>query len=127
MSTPTITTQGPDFISFQVRDLQASADFYENTVGLTRVPAPNPQAVVFASGPVSFAVRNPFPGVDLDALGQLGAGIGIWFHCNDTQALHHKLVEAGVKIVKDPFAGPFGNTFSFLDPDGYTVTVHDKA
>lgn len=127
MSTPTITTQGPDFISFQVRDLQASADFYENTVGLTRVPAPNPQAVVFTSGPVAFAVRNPLPGVDLDALGQLGAGIGVWFHCGDTQALHHKLVEAGAKIVTDPFDGPFGTTFSFLDPDGYTMTVHDKA
>jgi predicted enzyme related to lactoylglutathione lyase len=126
MSTPT-ATQGPDFISFQVRDLHASADFYEHTLGLTRLPAANPQAVVFADGPVAFAVRNPFPGVDLDALGRLGAGIGVWFHCQDAHALHRKLEEAGVTIVQEPFDGPFGVTFSLLDPDGYTVTMHDKA
>lgn len=126
-TTATTATQGPDFVSFQVRDLHASADFYEHTVGLTRLPASNPQAVVFADGPVAFAVRNPFPGVDLDALGQLGAGIGVWFHCQDAHALHRKLADAGVTIVQEPFDGPFGVTFSFLDPDGYTVTMHDKA
>jgi predicted enzyme related to lactoylglutathione lyase len=65
--------------------------------------------------------------VDLDALGQLGAGIGVWFHCQDAYALHRKLSEDGVTIIAEPFDGPFGTTFSFLDPDGYTVTVHDKA
>ena len=26
-----------------------------------------------------------------------------------------------------PFDGPFGRTFTFPDPDGYAVTVHDQA
>ncbi|MFT4108043.1 VOC family protein [Propionicimonas sp.] len=120
-------THGPDFVSFQVRDLQASTDFYENTIGLTRVPAPNPEAAVFTNGSVSFAVRTPLPGVDLDTLGQLGAGIGVWFQSDDTIAVHQKLVDAGVTIVQEPFAGPFGTTFSFRDLDGYVVTIHDKA
>ncbi len=30
----------------------------------------------------------------------------------------------GVPIVQQPFDGPFGRTFSFVDPDGYTITVH---
>lgn len=120
-------TTGPDFVSFQVRDLEASAAFYENVIGLRRVPAPNPEAVVFASAGVAFAVRTPLPGVDLDASVQLGAGIGVWFHDDDTAGLHQKLRDLPVPIVQEPFDGPFGTTFSFRDPDGYVVTVHSKA
>lgn len=125
----TAATTGPDFISFQVRDRETSARFYEEVVGLHRLPAPNPAAVVFASagGGVAFAVRDPFPGVDLDAITQLGAGIGIWFHNEDAQSLHTRLVETGVDIVQEPLEGPFGLQFSFRDPDGYVITIHSKA
>ena len=120
---------GPDFVSFQVRELAASADFYEQLVGLTRLPAPNPQAVIFSAGgaATTFAVRLPLPGVDLDAAGQLGAGVGVWLHHPEAGALHARLVEAGVPIVQEPFESPFGTTFSFRDPDGYVVTIHSKA
>lgn len=120
-------TTGPDFVSFQVRDVAASATFYEDVIGLRRVPAPNPDAVVFASAGVAFAVRKPFPGVDLDAVPQLGAGIGVWFHDDNAAALHAKLSARQVPIVQEPFDGPFGTTFSFRDPDGYVVTIHSKA
>jgi len=120
-------TTGPDFISFQVRDLEKSATFYEKAVGLRRLPAPNPHAEVFSSGEVTFAVRTPLPGVDLDAIPQLGAGIGVWFHDDDAAGLHQRLRDQQVPIVQDPFDGPFGTTFSFRDPDGYVVTVHSKA
>lgn len=122
-----MTTSGPDFVSFQVRDREASATFYEETVGLIRLPVPNPAAAVFSAGDVSFAVRDPFPGVDLDAIGQLGAGIGVWFHNADADGLYARLVEAGVPIVQEPFEGPFGTQFAFRDPDGYVVTIHSKA
>lgn len=121
------TTTGPDFISFQVRDTEASARFYEETIGLTRIPAPNPAAALFATGGgVTFAVRDPFPGVDLDAIGALGAGIGIWFLCPEAAELHARLVDAGVPIVQEPFDGPFGLQFSLRDPDGYVVTIHSR-
>jgi predicted enzyme related to lactoylglutathione lyase len=29
-----------------------------------------------------------------------------------------------VPIVQPPQPGPFGRMFSFVDPDGYTITVH---
>ena len=116
----------PDFVSFQVRDREASARFYEDLIGLTRLPAPNPAAVVFGSpdGAVAFAVRDPFPGVDLDAIGELGAGVGVWFRTADARALHATLVEQGVEIVQEPFEGPFGTQFALRDPDGYVVTLH---
>jgi predicted enzyme related to lactoylglutathione lyase len=121
------TTAGPDFVSFQVRDREASARFYENIVGLTRLSAPNPAAAVFSAGSTSFAVRDPFPGVDLDALGTLGAGVGVWFHNEDAAGLHARLTEQHVPIVQEPVEGPFGLQFSFRDPDGYVVTIHSKA
>ena len=31
------------------------------------------------------------------------------------------------RIVSAPIDGPFGRTFTFADPDGYQVTLHDRA
>jgi predicted enzyme related to lactoylglutathione lyase len=123
----TITTSGPDFISFQVRDKEASARFYEETVGLKRLPATNPAAVVFSTGGTAFAVRDPFPGFDPDAAGKLGAGIGVWFHSERAAELHERLTAQGVPILQEPADGPFGLQFAFRDPDGYVVTIHSKA
>ena len=36
------------------------------------------------------------------------------------------LVAAGTTIVSAPVDGPFGRTFTFADPDGYQVTLHDR-
>jgi len=121
-----MTVTGPDFVALQVRDLQRSAAFYEQHLGLRRIPAGPPGAVVFATQPVAFAVREPLPGVDLDA-GRPGLGVALWLHSTDAQALHDALDAAGVPIVAPAFDGPFGRTFTFSDPDGYAVTIHDKA
>lgn len=117
---------GPDFIALQVRDLGRAAAFYEDRLGLRRVPASPPGAVVFATAPVPFAVREPLPGTDLDAIDRPGAGVALWLHAEDAQAVHDSLDAAGVAIVTRPFDGPFGRTFTFADPDGYAVTVHDQ-
>ena len=115
---------GPDFISLQVRDLDAAAAFYEERVGLRRASFSPPHAVVFATEPIAFAVRELLPGTDLDA-GQPGLGIAVWVKVDDAQALHDQLATQGVTIVTAPFDGPFGRTFAFADPNGYVVTLHD--
>jgi catechol 2,3-dioxygenase-like lactoylglutathione lyase family enzyme len=112
---------GPDFVSLQVRDLEASADFYTERLGLRRAPGP-PHAVVFATDPIPFALREP--AVDLDATDRLGWGVALWLKADDVEAIHEDLVRHDVTIVTAPFDGPFGRTFSFADPDGYTVTLH---
>ncbi|CAN5493531.1 VOC family protein [soil metagenome] len=113
---------GPDFIALQVRDLEASAAFYSEHLGLTRAPFSPDHAIVFATEPVPFALRDPL--VDLDAVEHLGWGVALWLKAEDPQELHDGLVAAGVTIVVEPFDGPFGLTFAFTDPDGYTVTIH---
>ena len=118
---------GPDFIALQVRDLDAAADFYQTRLGLRRAPVSPPHGVVFDTSPVSFAVRTPLPGVDLDAVTpQPGTGVALWLRADDSQKLHDDLAAAGVPIVAAPIDGPFGRTFTFRDPDGYAVTIHDQ-
>lgn len=120
-----MSVTGPDFIALQVRDLERAAAFYENTVGLTRAPFSPPHAVVFDTQP-AFAVRDPEPGADLDS-GKPGLGVAIWLHDPEAVAMYRALVSADATILREPFEGPFGTTFAFQDPDGYTVTIHDRA
>lgn len=118
---------GPDFINLQVRDIDASQAFYENYLGLVRSPAGPPHAVVFATTPIAFAVRDLLPGTDLDAAGQPGFGVALWLHATNVQEIHDHLVTDGHTIVSAPIDGPFGRTFTFADPDGYQITLHDRA
>jgi predicted enzyme related to lactoylglutathione lyase len=122
----TMSVAGPDFVALQVRDLEQAATFYEDHLGLKRIDASPPGAVVFATSPIPFAVREPLPGVDLDAPGaRPGLGVVLWLRSDNAQALHDSLAESGVTILVAPFDGPFGRTFTFADRDGYSVTVHD--
>ena len=120
-----MTPSGPGFISLQVRDIERSAAFYEHHLGFTRQAGP-PHAVVFDTKPAAFAVRAALPGVDLDSVRQLGLGVGVWLHAPDAQLIHDALVAAGVEITAPPIDGPFGRTFTFADPDGYQITLHDR-
>ena len=119
------TVKGPDFVALQVRDLQASSHFYQETVGLKAAPQSPPDAVLFLTAPIPFAVRKPH--VDLKATPLLGHGVALWFYCDDSMELYTTLKRKGVEVLDEPSPGPFGMTFHFKDLDGYTITVHDKA
>ena len=118
---------GPDFVSLQVRDLDASQTFYERYLGLVRSPSGPPHAVVFTTQPIAFALRDVVPGTDLAAAPHPGIGAAIWLHATDVQAIHDALAADGHPITSAPIDGPFGRTFTFADPDGYRVTLHDRA
>ncbi|AYC43390.1 MULTISPECIES: VOC family protein [Streptomyces] len=117
---------GPDFISLQVRDLDASQAFYERYLGLVRSPAGPAHAVVFETKPIAFALRDLLPGTDLDSVDRPGIGVALWLHATDVQGIHDALVADGRTIVSAPVDGPFGRTFTFADPDGYQITLHDR-
>ncbi len=116
--------QGPDFITLQVRDLETSRRFYAEVLRFPLSPEMRPQAVAFATRPIPFAIRQSQ--VDLEAVPQLGHGVILWFLADDAAALHRELIERGVTIVQALADSPFGQTFTFRDPDGYLLTVHDR-
>ncbi len=116
---------GPDFVSIQVRDLEGSARFYEEHLGLVRQPGP-PHAVVFATQPIALALREPVAGFDLAATPAPSGGVALWLLAPDAQEIHDALVAAGVPILSAPIDGPFGRTFTFADPDGYAITLHSR-
>jgi len=113
---------GIDFVGIQADDLEAARDFYHGKLGLPIMQGP-PGAVVFDSKPVPFAVRKPMTDLS-SAKDFLGAGIALWFACNDADTLHAELAADRTEIVFPPKDGPFGRYFAFRDPFGYTITVH---
>lgn len=115
---------GPDFVALQVRDLAESRRFYTQMFGLIPAPESPPNAVVFQTTPIPFAIREP--SVDLDASTGLGWGVALWLLADDADALYHSLVDRHVLIAQPIQPGPFGRQFAFVDPDGYTITVHGQ-
>ena len=75
---------------------------------------------------VQVGARDDVAGTDLDAIAQPGQGMALWLHAPDAQDIHDALAAAGTTIVSAPADGPFGRTFTFADPDGYQVTIHDR-
>ena len=109
---------GPDFISLQVRDLERSAAFYEQYLGLKRSAAR--RRVRHHADRIRRPRRRR--GHRPDAIAQPGQGMALWLHAPDARDIHDALAAAGTTIVSAPADGPFGRTFTFADPDGYQVT-----
>jgi predicted enzyme related to lactoylglutathione lyase len=116
-----MTATGPDFVALQVRDLDAAARFYTTVLGLEVDPAGPPHAVVFKTRPIPFAVREaaePLPD------GRLGVGLALWIAVEGVDELAAAVEAAGLTVVEAPGPGAFGRQATFLDPDGYRVTIH---
>ena len=120
MTTPHLL--GPDFVGFQVADLDAAARFYEDVLGLP-VERRTAEAVVFAT-PTPFALRLPLGLLD----GPLGRGVAVWFAADDVAAMHRRLSETpGVVLRGAPTPGPFGLHFAAQDPFGHALVIHEAA
>ena len=119
-----MNVQGPDFIALQWRDVEAGKRFYQEMLGLELASSSPPGAFVFDTKPVSFAVREPL--VDLDLSEYRGHGVALWLLTDDTEELLKHLEAHEVEIVKGLGDSPFGKMFTFRDPEGYLVTIHDK-
>ncbi len=115
---------GPDFISLQVRDLEAAKFFYMKHLSLTLADRSPPGAVLFNTTPIPFAIRKPM--IDLSASERLGWGVSIWLACDDADLFFERLKTEGVTLLSQIQDGPFGRFFTFQDLDGYAMTLHTK-
>ena len=119
-----MNVQGPDFVALQWRDKEAGATFYETMLGLKRAGFSPPDAVVFDTQPIAFAIREPL--VDLDLTEHRGLGVVLWLLADDSASVLDHMRTEGADIVRPLAESPFGKTFTFRDPEGYLVTIHDK-
>jgi predicted enzyme related to lactoylglutathione lyase len=121
----TVVTPSPGFISIAVTDAQRSAAFYEEYLGAVRDTFDfGPDAVSFVGWPtfaVSSARRPGQPGPAPET-----TSIQLWWRASDVQALYERVVADGIRILVEPFDGPFGRTFTMTDPDGYPITIYEK-
>lgn len=117
-----MTLEGLDFMALQVDNLGRAEKFYTDVIGLVQAEK-KPEAVVFATQPIPFAVRTPL--APLPQPSERARGVSFWFYTEDAPALHTRLSEAGVPIAQPLTSGPFGQMFTFVDPDGYRITAHD--
>lgn len=109
------------FASLQVKDLEASIDFYTNKLGF-EIGNSNPQACVFKynQGEASFAIRTPLEPIDGK---ELGVGVAIWFAVNENvDELKEVFVNNGVNTAGPIIETPFGRAFHVKDLDGYKLT-----
>lgn len=109
------------FASLQVKDLEASKQFYAQKLEF-EIGEVNPQACVFKynKGEASFAIRTPLEPIEGK---ELGIGVAIWFAVNENiDQLKEKLMSNGVATAGPIIETPFGRAFHVKDLDGYKLT-----
>lgn len=112
----------PEFASLQVRNLEASKEFYTTKLGFEEAGIPNPQACVFRykQGEASFAIRTPIGNLEGK---ELGIGTSLWFAIDEEiEDLQAELVAKQVTLVGPIQVTPFGKILIAKDPDGYNIT-----
>lgn len=109
------------FASLQVKNLEASKDFYTQKLGF-EIGDANPQACVFKynKGQASFAIRTPLEPLEEK---ELGVGVALWFAVNENvDELKEKFSANGITNVGPIIETPFGRAFHVNDIDGYKLT-----
>jgi len=109
------------FAALQVKDLEASKDFYTKKLGF-EVGNTNPQACVFKynKGEASFAIRTPLEDIEGK---ELGVGVSVWFAVNENvDELKKRFIENGITTDGPIIETPFGRAFHVKDPSGYKLT-----
>src|SRR3954462_13855684 len=88
-----------EFASLQVRDLEASKEFYTTKLGFEEAGIPNPEACIFKynKGEASFAIRTPLTNLEGK---ELGIGTSLWFAIDEKiEDLHTRLSEKNVTLL----------------------------
>lgn len=102
-------------------DLGRSRRFYRDQLGLAVYrefgsPA-DPGGVVFFLGPGLLEVSGSAPGPP-------GHSVLIWLQVRDVHAEHERLAAAGVRVLREPAAEPWGLIEMWIeDPDGVQIVL----
>ena len=122
----------PFAITLVAHDLEASIEFYEHKLDLTRVFGDEVSAV-YACGKTMINVLSASAAVELVQPASVvseGSGVGAVYTLRvaDVDAMAAQLEAAGVKFLSGPLDRPWGvRTASFQDPSGHTWEIADHS
>ena len=117
--------RGVDFFCYTVSDINQSADFYENTLGLTLDGWIGTGWVEFVVGdtPTVLALRAGLAGEN--ANGEAGGG-AIAIAVADVERAVEELRARGVDIVLEPGEQDICYAAGIADPDGNLILLHSR-
>ena len=115
---------GVDILSSRIllrpADPDRSRRFYRDVLGLAiyrEFGSPADPGVVFFLGPGLLEVSGR-------SAGPPGRSLMIWLQVRDVHAEHARLAAAGVRILREPTAEPWGLTEMWIeDPDGVRIVL----
>ena len=115
--------RGIDFFVYNVSDVARSADFYENTLGLTLESWEGPGWVEFSVGdtPTVLALRQ-----DPEGAGVHVQGGAVAIAVDHVGRAVDELRERGVRIVLEPGEQPSCYAAGISDPDGNLILLHSR-
>jgi predicted enzyme related to lactoylglutathione lyase len=117
-----------------VKDVKASAEFYEKRLGFSPTVLDPPEQPIFAALEreeaslflVSEGSREEQYQIDDLAANKRGVGVRLYFEVDDAQVVYDALRQTGVQIVREIAYNEREDytEFSFVDPDGYEIGVY---
>ena len=116
--------RGIDFFGYTVSDINKSADFYANTLGLTLNGWMGPRWVEFVVGdaPTVLALRAGHESESPS--GEAGGAIAI--AVDDVEQAVAELRARGVDIVLEPGEQDTCHAAGIADPDGNLILLHSR-
>jgi predicted enzyme related to lactoylglutathione lyase len=123
MTTSTSLVTGVDFVTIPARDIDASASFYGETLGLPFVKQwGSLPAKEYQAGNLTLAVMDP------TAFGQEfhAHKVPVALQVEDVAAARESLESQGVQFVSDMIDSGVCHQAIFLDPAGNSLSLHHR-
>ena len=121
-ASPRLVT-GVDFVALPTHDLEAAAEFYGTTLGLTRsVYMLDRHFAEFETGNLTLSI------IDAEKMGltHVVSQNAIAIHVDDIEAARALLEERGVSFSGDTFDTGVCHMAFFHDPDGNALMLHHR-
>jgi predicted RNase H-like nuclease/predicted enzyme related to lactoylglutathione lyase len=109
------------FVALRVSDLERSARFYRDAIGVPLEPGRGADELH-----LEYSWREgAYLHFALFA-GEPTRGAWVTFHVDDLDAAHERAVTAGAEVVEPPHDEPWGRTAAYHDPDGTIVGLTER-